>query len=286
MNRVESGWILLCIIFKPLGFFTMIAFLALFNCVFYYQLIKKYVPIKYYWLAVFVYVFSPGFMLIHASAMRQSVAIAIFIFSLKYIYNKDIIRYFICIVIASLFHTSALILLPVILLGILNWKIRTVSIITIISIFISLFMFSNEIAPYMSEFISKYFDRYEMYEGAGKIGSGIGVLYLSILFFLALYYEKYQDRENSIIFKLAIIGFMFIPLGMYIQLIGRVGMYFTPATIAVYPIIQMNMKKPIYRTYYILLVIVTVYTFITFFQSDLWSNFFGVYHTIFSSDVF
>ena len=88
VNRVETidyfdkylhfdpGWIFLCRIFWPFGFFAMMAVLALFNCFVYYRFIRKYVPPVYYWFAVFLYVFNPYFMLVHSSAMRQSLAIS------------------------------------------------------------------------------------------------------------------------------------------------------------------------------------------------------------------
>lgn len=282
--RVEPGWIFLCRIFKPLGFFVMIAVLALFNCLVYYRFIKKYVPINYYWLAIFLYIFNPGFMLIHSSAMRQSIAIALFIFSLDYLYKKDAIRYFLCIGIASLFHTSALILLPVYLLGILNWKINKVTGVIFFSFFVSLFIFRESLRPYLSQFISNNFERYEVYQTAGVISTGLVALYLSGLLILTLYYERFQNRKTAFIFKIAIIGFIFIPLNLLIQLISRVGMYFVPATLIAYPIILMNLKKHIYKTIFLfLLIFMTTYQFFAFFNSEVWKDAFGIYQTIFSA---
>lgn len=280
----EPGWLFLCRSFKPLGFFAMTAVLALFNCIIYYRFIKKFVPIKYYWLAVFLYMFSPGFMLTHSSAMRQSIAIALFIFSIDFLYKKDAVRYFCCIGIAWLFHTSALILLPVYFLGFLNWKINRMAKQIIISIFISLFIFISFIGPYLNQFISNYFEQYDIYQDPGIIGTGLGVIYLSMLFVLILYYEGFQNKKTALIFKIAIISFIFIPLSLPIQLIGRMGMYFAPATIIVYPIIQIHLKKNVYKTAFIVsLLFMTIYSYIQFFQSDVWRSAFGTYHTIFSA---
>ena len=146
VNRVETidyfdkywhfdpGWIFLCRIFGPFGFFAMMAVLALFNCFVYYRFIRKYVPPAYYWFAVFFYVFNPYFMLVHSSAMRQSLAISLFIFSIDYIYKKDALRYFLCIGLAALFHTSALVLLPIYLLGVFDWKINKITAVSIFSL--------------------------------------------------------------------------------------------------------------------------------------------------------
>ena len=69
--HAEPGWQLLCYLFRPLGFFAMVAVLTLFECYVIYRLIKAYVPERYYWLSIFLYVFTPSMMLIGASMMRQ-----------------------------------------------------------------------------------------------------------------------------------------------------------------------------------------------------------------------
>src|SRR5665213_2396527 len=183
---------LMCRAFKSLGFFAMIIFLALINSVAYYRFIKRYVPLQYYWLAVFIYVFYPGFMLVNASAMRQSLAIAIFITAIPYIYRKDAVRYFLFIGMAWLFHSSALILLPLYFLGYVNWKINKIAGVIIVTIFLSLFLVQNSLLPYLNQFINTYFERYETYQGGTVVGSGLGVLYFSGLFILVLYYERFQ----------------------------------------------------------------------------------------------
>lgn len=280
----EPGWVFLCCLFKPFGFFTMTAVLALFNCFVYYRFIKKYVPPAYYWFAVFLYVFSPGFMLVHSSTMRQSVAIALFIFSIDYLYKKDAIRYFLCIGLASLFHTSALILLPVYLLGLFNWKINGLMAVSIFSLFIFLFLFGESLVSGLNLFIINYFERYEVYQEGSEIGTGLGVVFYSLLFALVLFYERLQTREHALLFKIAVLSYFFIPLSLLIMLISRVGMYSEPATLVVFPVILLNIKNPVVRNLILFLILFfTLYLFYTFFQSDTYREAFGTYKTIFSS---
>jgi hypothetical protein len=282
----EPGWILLCRLFKPVGFYVMVAVLSLINCIVYYFFIKKNIPVQYYWLAIFLYIFSPGFMLIHLSAMRQSLSISIFLVSLNYLFKKDLIRYLLCITVASFIHTSALILFPIFLIGLFNWKINRITGAILISVFIALFVFGESIIPNINQFISNYFERYEAYQGGSIVGTGIGVLYLSVLFCLTVCYERFQNKENEIAFKIAIISFMFIPLSLVLQLIGRVGMYFAPATIIVYPLIVLSFKKPIYKTIFVsILLFMTLYEFFQFFSSETFKGAYGTYHTIFSSSL-
>ncbi len=282
--NVELGWIFLNHLFKPFGFFAMIAVLALFNCVIYYRFIKKYVPINYYWLAVFLYIFNSQFMLVHCSAMRQSIAIALFILSIDYIYKKDAIRYFLCIGLASLFHTSALILIPVFLLSFFNWKMNMVIGIIAISIFGSLFIFGKYLLPKLNEFVYTYFENYTKYSISADSKYGISIVYSVGLFLLIIFYEKIQSKEISLIFKIAMISFMFLPLRLLIQLISRVGMYFEVATIVVFPLIFMSINKPIYKIIFLsILLFMTIYRFLPFFQSDIWRSAFETYQTIFNA---
>jgi len=281
---VEPGWILLNRIFRPFGFFAMIAVLALFNCVIYYLLIKKYVPVKYYWIAIFLYVFTPGFMLTHISAMRQSVSIALFLFSLDFLYRRAPIRYFAIIIVASFIHTSAMILLPVYLLTYAKWRINKVTIAVIVALFLLIFIFGKVISPVLYQFVRDFFERYEPYLEVGALNTGFGAVYFSSLLLLTLYYEQFQDKETALIFKVAIIGFLFIPLSLLIELIGRVGMYFTPATIIVYPIIFMKMKSKITKTFFLsFLFTMVLILFFAFFESEVWREGYASYQTVFSS---
>ena len=280
----EPGWLVLNWLFRDLGFFAMTALLAFINCAIYYRFIKKYVPVSYYWLAVFLYIFFPGFMLIHSTAMRQSVATMLFVFSWDYLYNKNAIRYFLCIGLASLFHFSALILLPVYLITFLNRKISIVCGGILISIFASLFIFGSSIAPYLKLVIISFSDKYDAYQDAGVVSSGFGFIYYSVLFVITLYFERIQHREIALVYKIAIISFLLIPLPLIIDMTGRLLIYFAPATMIVYPNIVSSLKQPINKiTFSTMLVLLTLFQFIQFFNSETYQYYFGIYQTIFSA---
>jgi len=283
-SRYELGWVVLCRLFDPLGFFAMIAALALINCVVYYRFVKKYVVPQYYWLAVFLYVFSPGFMLTHATAMRQSLALIMFIVSLDYLFKKDIIRYALCISLAALFHTSALILFPVYFLGLVNWKINNISIIGIFAFLLFLLFFGSRYISEVNQFISTYFDKYAIYQKGSEIGSGIGMMFSLCLLLLILYYDRYQMKETALLFKIAILGYFIIPFALMISALGRIGMYFQVVTIAVFPYVIGSIKNILVKnTVLALIIFITLYEFYVFFQSEIYSEAFGTYLTIFSA---
>ena len=92
-SHYEFGWIILNKFVY--NFYLLVAVLSIFNCYVYFRFINRYVPLQFWWLAVFIYVFNTNFMLIQASAMRQTVAILVFIYSIKYIINRNFGKYFI-----------------------------------------------------------------------------------------------------------------------------------------------------------------------------------------------
>lgn len=284
VQTYEPGWVLLNWLFRTFGFFSMTAVLALISCSIYYRFIVKYVPVEYYWLAIFIYIFYPGFLLIHSSAMRQSISIGLFVFSLGYLANKNAIRYFFCIGLASLFHFTAIILAPVYLLVFLNQKIREVYGSIFILIYISIFLFGSSIIPYLQLFISNFSEKYEFYQNTGVINTGLSLLYYSTLLIIILLFERMQNREVALVFKVAILSFMFFPLALIIEMTGRIGMYFAPAIIVVYPIIVKSLREPISKTIFLsMLIAITLFQFFQFFYSDTYQDYFINYQTIFSA---
>jgi hypothetical protein len=280
----EPGWIYLCRLFKTLGFFAMVAVLAAFNCFVFYRFIKKYVSSGYYWFAVFLYVFNPQFMLIHSSAMRQSLAICLFLMSIDYIYNKDVVRFFFCIGFASLFHASALVLLPVFLIGVFDWKINKIMAIIFFAAYLLLFLLAESFSPIINMLISNNFDRYnfEGYQEGASLGSGI--VYYSILFILILFYEPFQNKETSLLFKVAALSYLFKPFVETFEHISRIEMYFNPALVCVLPIVYMTIKNHFIKNLLLFsILLVTLYSFYGFFKNDVWKEAFGTYHTIFLS---
>lgn len=285
--RTDPGWLFICRLFKPLGFFTMVTFLAAFNCVIYYRFIKKYVSPDYYWLSTFIYVFDITFMLIQSSTMRQSMAICLFIFSIDFLYKKDAIRYFFCIFIAILLHKSAIILIPVYFIGLFNWKLNKIVGHIILFFFILLLTIGQLLLPSIVNFIDAYFVKYSHYTEVileTKRNTGLGVFYMSLMAFLVINYSRIQHNENNILFKIAIVSFMFVPFTSIIFLLERMQFYFSIVTIAVYPIILYNIKNIKYRIAIIIpIIFLALRGFYDFFQSEIWKVSFSVYHTIFSS---
>lgn len=284
-TQIEPGWKLLNRLFKPLGFFSMVIATTIFQCYAYYVFIKKYVPIKWQWFAVFIYTFSAGFMLMQASMMRQAFAMSIFLLSIDYIYQKKVVHYIACVVIAYTFHQSALLMIPLIILGFCNFKINTKWIISILLFFISTILFQQFFADKIILLTASQFNKYEYYiESKAEINSGVGIIFQFGLFLAILFNEKKQRMDKSILYKISALSFILIPFAFIVALITRIGMYFSIFTIVVYPLIAEGIKnKAAKYSFLVLIILWTLYSFFIFFTSDIWKEAYSSYQTIFAS---
>ncbi|MDB4891925.1 MAG: hypothetical protein JWL61_3780 [Gemmatimonadetes bacterium] len=280
----EPGWVYLSDVFRPLGFFAMIAALALLNSVVFYRFIERNVPPNLYWMAVCIYVWNPDFMLIHSSAMRQSVAITLFIFSVEYLYRRNFVRYMLCVTLASLFHFSALVLIPAYFVIRPDRRLTRVSASVLFALYIGLFVFGSTLSGYLTQFLGVFFTHYALYEDVGVVRSGLGFLLLTGLFIVTMYYAREQRGELSVIFQIAIISFLLAPLTLILEIMGRIGMNFAPATLVTYPVIVTCLKRSISKAVYVTILLAFVaFKFINFFGTASWLEYFGTYHSIFST---
>lgn len=286
-STIEPGWQILVLLFKPMGFFAMVAFLAAINCYVYYHLIKSYVPKGYYWLAVFIYVFWTKLMLVQSSGMRQSLAVLVFIVSLEYLYKKNIIRYFLCILLASAFHRSVLFFLPLGLLLFVEWRMSWLILFMIILFYSLISIFVDKMPSFIVNFIGLYFLEYDLYvyrsEG-GEINSGLAYFYSLFLFVLVLVYSLIQENERLLFFKVVAVGYFFAPLALIAASVGRMSMYTESLMVVVFPVMLKSIKKkPVKILVLFSYIFFLLGTYYKFFGSEIWREAFQTYKTIFSA---
>jgi hypothetical protein len=285
--KFEIGWLYLNWWFRHLGFFTMVAVLSLLSCIVYYRFLRRYAPPKLYWLGVFLFVLTPEFMLIQASAMRQSIAIMLFVFSIDYIHQRKPVRYALCIALASYFHFTVIVLAPVYVLGARTWKPTTAMRIGTVGTFIALIVFGQGLAPYVTQFVGSYFPRYQVYQEAGLASTGLGFVYVFAMLVMFLSYEPSQDSRRALMLRLAAVWCMLAPVTFILSLLARVGMYLVPATLVGYSVVFMSLRRqPITRTAFVtVLGAFTIYSYIRFFASEMGTTGYAAYRTIFSASM-
>lgn len=285
-ERFENGWVILCRICKPIGFFGMVIFLTILENAIIYYIIRKYVPQDWYWLALFGYLFSVSLCLTGLSMMRQFLAMCICLISFVLVTRRKVILSILLVLLASQFHTSAYVCLPICFMGIIK-DIQVSFKTSLLFILVLAIIYSTAVVlfgDYLSQFIND--SVFDVYEGSigQKYTRNIGISTFFNYFILGIIILMLNKQETSnrlfvLFFLLFFIVDAFKPIA---PLISRVGLYFY----ILYPICMPNaVAKLSIRTRIVticLLIIFGVYGYFSFILSPGWGNSFLHYKTIFS----
>lgn len=288
-NQFEIGWNLLSYLFRPIGFFGMIIFLTIFEYFVIYRFIKRYVPVEWYWFAVFIFTFNVAHMLICASMMRQFLAMCIFLLSVDFIVQKKWLISIVLVLVASSFHTSALILLPVCFVGYLNITLTPKKVAIWFGVYLLIYFFATYFLSdlYFKIISLEQFERYQYYINHEKVakGSGLGILFSLIMFFFVLFTQKDQNEEVKKLFLLYSCSFIFEIFSEFTPLIVRLGFYFSIISIVCYPLILNKIENKIIKyALFFGYFLVTLKLLIDFYNpSGIWYKSYATYQTIFSA---
>lgn len=266
------------------SFYLMIVILALFSCYTYYSIINLYVAPNLKWLSVFLFLFAPGLMLTQSTAIRQSIAICIFLLSVRFLINRNIWKYILLICIGGLFHRSAFILLPMYFIANTNKWSKGVLLI-LVGFYAFLAFFGNillvNIENIMDRFFPLYSEFYKEENVGNQLASGLGFLVNSIIFLFVVWSHGQGEVHNTIASKLSMMYFMLTPIGMFMNMFGRILMYFDPFIILTLPFAISLLKSRQLRISVISVIIVYyIYLFLNFFQDPVWIEKFLNYKTI------
>lgn len=175
---------------------------------------NRYIP-----LAIFIYLmstFSTGL-----NIMKQTVAITFVLISTTFVFRRKFIPFCVCIFVASLFHVTALVALPLYLL----WSgIGDIKIFKKISIIIFSFIVAVNLEPFLA-FIGGRWEEYELTESANA--SFIIYLFWAVVF-VVLYKKLIAiDERNKFFIVMYIIGTVLYLAGFWGVFAKRVADYYT-----------------------------------------------------------
>ncbi|MBV7508971.1 EpsG family protein [Bacillus sp. sid0103] len=151
-------------------------------------------PIAYVWsknskmpgLSVFIYI-TLGFFTFSFSGLRQSIAMAIVFFSFKYIQKKSLIKFLLCVALAMLFHTTAIIFIFAYPLYYVRFK--SIHFLFIIPSLIIIFILKTKIFLLI----------YRLYRGAAgdiEATNAYTMLIVMILVLIFAYIFGSKDKQN------------------------------------------------------------------------------------------
>ena len=182
--------------------------------------------------------------------MRQWIACSIFLLAFKYIVDKKIIKYVCMIIIASLFHTTAIILLliyPFLQETIIKEKIfiLTVTIVIAMTITILIPQIDNIILNIAGKFGSNYATKYANYVGYYSNYTNV-VLGIIALVIITLYRHIKGNENPEYSNVIYIFLFLYTILGILATksfIINRLMIYFVPSFFIGFPYVLKLFKN-------------------------------------------
>lgn len=165
---------------------------------------------KDYATSVFIFI-TLGTYTFFFNGLRQGLAMAIFAFAIPYLITRNFYKYFLICIFASLFHTTALLMLPFYLLVNLNVKLLYKLLATFFGSFI--------LSKYLIAYIASTNERYESYAQTSENSGGLLKLGFYVIMLLILYIGSYiykiKDKEFIQMFAFYALGVTFmIPVAL------------------------------------------------------------------------
>ena len=164
----ELGWRLLNWIFRfHNGFFVLVALLNIIQNYIFYCFIKEYVPRRWQWLGVFIYLCTTTYYPLFFSMMRQAFAMSLSLAALMFLYpsksignkTKTRLKYlkrayarppfkrllvsFLIVILAATFHVSAVVFLPTLIVGYLKLNHLSVFALLILAVTVAISLYRN-----------------------------------------------------------------------------------------------------------------------------------------------
>lgn len=287
----EPGWSAFCILFSlfgQYGFFIMIGSISIFCNWIYYRFIIENVQRRYYWLALFIYLFTFDMYVLQMSMIRQGIAISLFVFSYHFLKRKKLLIPVLLCILAYTFHRSSIVYFPFILLSLLRWDILGKSLSWILLGAFVIFFISNSIAEKLFGNLlaleeMAIYDKYTLMEG-NRLGTRR--LFEFIPFFVSLYYLAQKDtakKGHKYMVMLSTISTILYPFSMIVHLVSRLMYYFSIFYIATIPVTYFYIKDKMLRYGLLsIFMLITLYLYYTTFKSPIYVDAFSKYQTIFS----
>ncbi len=214
-----------------------------------FYMVRTYVPEKYYWLFFILFMCVPGFHFSLISAMRSSMAAATMFwgYSLFYIKKKNLLLYASMVIVATLFHTSAIVFLVVPIVDLFFSRVngRTIFISFIVFLLLAMSiggrLFTTITAGGDENFLGSYSHLSDGFGDSNILGTIHKGIILIPTYYLCVYYNKLRDVHLKRIFILA---FIFISIRLLnLDFNGRFTAYLFLFFIVAFCYTLMNLQK-------------------------------------------
>lgn len=245
--------------YKVQIFLAITAFICLIGVINY---IKK--NSKNYLLSIFIYI-TFNFYIFTFSGLRQAIAMSILMLSFEFVKKRKFVKFLLMVILASLFHKSALIFLVVYFIA--NVKINKKYIVYATSIAAILFIFKSFIVDIMINL-----GGYSVYADVAG-GDGYTLLFTFIIMFIfSMLSYKNVDKENAIWYNCLLIAIYIQILATANASISRLVNYFSIVIIVLLPNVIESIPSKSKRILIKMLVIILLTGFYIYSLNNLIYN--------------
>lgn len=238
-GRMECGYVFISSVLRTLTDFpfAIVIVTGIITMLLYYIFIKKYS--KWYFLSIICFIFL-GFFDSSMNVVRQSIALAIITISYGYIVQGEKIKFIITVIIASCFHSSAILFLGAYLLRFFRLNKWNLSVLMVCMVF-AFICFSKilQIAFGYSDIYSGYVN--SIYGESGKIGTLFNAAIFAFMLLSCLLIrsivgaERFRKENLDLPFYLCFIGMSIMVISYNMSVVGRIAQYFSIFQIILLP---------------------------------------------------
>lgn len=280
------------------SFPVLVALSSAFLILIVYRLITKNLPTCYSWMGICIFVISPALFLMNLSALRQSIATCCFVIAVNFACRKKYLWYLVMVIVAALFHKSAILLMPFCLLAndrpVKPWFCWAVMAGTLILLVTSGLLLS--IVVWVAE---QFGDKNYIYMAEQDMQNSIRATLLTSVFYFYVLLNLPKLKGKALVYaKIYMISPLLGVLAREISMLTRLQMYFDIFAIVALPSIFMEARSrgPVIvnrrnvlitfwdclNRYAIppLIVIIYLLRYYSFFTNPEWDAFF-TYRTVF-----
>lgn len=207
-------------------------------------------------LMIFIFLFNP--FIFSFSACKQGIALSILVFSLKHVFDREILKFLLCILVASLFHSTSIVFIFVYFLldkkGNFSWLKKIILIIGCVFTIINLQWL-------LEGFMGGRFEAYAIDSVEGR--NRTFWLYSLLAGMFLLFRKKLieVDKRNDLLIMMMLIGAISQYLGFYNAFAKRIGEYFLIAQVFLIPQCIYLFKK---ESRLLVVVLIIVYVVVIF----------------------
>ena len=263
-----------------------------------YYLITRNLPRNYVWVGLLIFIINPQLFLVNLSAMRQCLAMLLFIAAIPFARQRKPIPYVLLLLIGAMFHKSTVILIPFYLF-ISPKPVKAGKIIAVLAVVFAGLYLVDVVG--LAKVAALWFDDTEyMHYATNEITNSLRATLLTSVYFFFVLFNLPKLKGRMLVYgKLYLIGTMLGVLAFRLSMLTRIQMYFDIFSVVVIPAILIELRKegkvkvdpsrPIKSVwgcinhYALPILVFTIYAlrYYSFFTNPMWERYFSEYRTIF-----